>query len=127
LTPRQQEHLTHLAMWMPFEHAAQMLGRVLGVQVNEPNVRRGTQRVGTLYEARQRVQSQQASPAELPAMSAEKQVISIDGAYVPLVKGQWAEVRTMAIGEVKEELTVQGQRELHTCHLSYFSRMRLSI
>jgi hypothetical protein len=56
-------------------------------------------------------------------MSAEKQVISIDGAYVPLVKGQWAEVRTVAIGEVKKELTVQGQREVHACHLSYFSRM----
>src|SRR6266567_540028 len=25
LTPRQQEHLTHLACWMPFARAAQML------------------------------------------------------------------------------------------------------
>ena len=29
----------------------------------------------------------------------------------------------MAIGEVKEEITAPGQREVHTCHLSYFSRM----
>ncbi len=123
LTPRQQEHLTHLAMWMPFERAAQMLERLLGVQVSEPTVRRSTQRAGALYETRQTAQSQQQSPAELPTRSAEKQVISIDGAYVPLVNGQWAEVRTVAIGEVKEELTVAGQRQVHTCHLSYFSRM----
>lgn len=123
LTPRQQEHLTHLAMWMPFERAAQMLERVLGVQVSEPTVRRSTQRAGALYEARQTAQSKQESPAELPTTNVEKQVMSIDGAYVPLVKGQWAEVRTVAIGEVKEELTAAGQREVHTCHLSYFSRM----
>ncbi len=29
LTPRQQEHLTHLATWMPFERAAQMLERLM--------------------------------------------------------------------------------------------------
>ena len=39
LTPRQQEHLAHFALWMPFERATQMLGRVLGVQVSEPTVR----------------------------------------------------------------------------------------
>jgi hypothetical protein len=66
LTPRQQEHLAHLAMWMPIERAAQMLERVLGVQVSEPTMRRSTQRAGALYEARQTAQSQQESPAELP-------------------------------------------------------------
>ena len=39
-------------------------------------------------------------------------------------RGAWAEVRTVAIGEVTAELTVQGQREVHTCHLPYFSRMK---
>jgi hypothetical protein len=29
----------------------------------------------------------------------------------------------VAIGEVKEEISAQGEREVHTCHLSYFSRM----
>jgi hypothetical protein len=123
LTPRQQEHLAHLATWMPFERAAQMLERLLGVQVSEPTVRRGTLRAGALYEARQTAQSQQTSPAELTTVSAENQVISADGAYVPLVGGAWAEVRTVAIGEVKEEHSAQEQSEVHTCHLSYFSRM----
>ena len=123
LTPRQQEHLAHLATWMPFARAAQMLDRLLGVQVSEPTVRRGTLRAGALYAARQTAQSQQPPQASRAETSCEQQVISTDGAYVPLVGGAWAEVRTVAIGEVKEALTAQGQREVHTCHLSYFSRM----
>ena len=108
---------------MPFERAAQMLDRVLGVQVSEPTVRRGTQRAGTLYEARQTAESQQPTQASRVETSCEHQVISTDGAYVPLVAGAWAEVRTVAIGEVKEEITGAEQREVHTCHVSYFSRM----
>ncbi len=90
LTPRQQEHLAHLATWMPFERAAQMLDRLLGVQVSEPTVRRGTQRVGALYEAHQTAQSQQSAQASRAESTSEQQVISIDGAYVPLVGGAWA-------------------------------------
>jgi hypothetical protein len=100
-----------------------MLEEFLGLQVSEPTVRRGTQRAGTLYEARQTVQSQQISQAEAAATPCEKQVISTDGAYVPLVKGEWAEVRTVAIGEVEEKVCRHGQREVHTGQLSYFSRM----
>lgn len=123
LTPRQQEHLAHLAVWMPFERAREMLEQLLGVQVSEPTVRRGTERAGACYEARQTAQSQQAAAAEPAVSSNELQVISTDGAYVPLVKGEWAEVRTLAIGQVKAEITTTGQREVHTDHLSYFSRM----
>lgn len=123
LTPRQQEHLAHLATWMPFARAAQMLEKLLGVQVSEPTVRRGTQRAGMLYAARQTTQSQQTSQAKQAATRCEQQVISTDGAYVPLVKGEWAEVRTVAIGQVKEKAPFQGQSEVHTGQLSYFSRM----
>ncbi len=123
LTPRQQEHLTHLATWMPFERAAQMLERVLGVQVSEPTVRRGTLWAGAAYEARQTTQSQQAFPTQPSVPSGEKVGISTDGAYVPLIKGEWTEVRTVAVGEVQEKPTAAGQREVQTTHLSYFSRM----
>jgi Uncharacterised protein family (UPF0236) len=123
LTPRYHEHLVHLATWMPFAHAARMLDVLFGVQVSEPTVRRLTEQAGALYEARQTAQSQQAAESSSYMGGCAKQVISADGAYVPLIKGQWAEVRTVAIGEVKEEATVQGQRQMHTCQLSYFSRM----
>lgn len=123
LTPRQREHLAHLAVWMPFERARQMLEEFLGIQVSEPTVRRGTERAGALYEARQTAQSQQACPTETATSGCEKQVISTDGAYVPLVKGEWAEVRTVVIGQVKEQVIAHGQHEVHTCEFSYFSRM----
>jgi hypothetical protein len=122
LTPRQQEHLAHLSTWMPFEREAQMLEKLLGVQVSEPTVRRGTLRAGALCEARQTAQSQQSADVSPAVTLCEKQVISTDGAYVPLVKGQWAEVRTVAIGEVKEKIS-RRHKEIETQHLSYFSRM----
>jgi hypothetical protein len=123
LTPRQQEHLAHLGMWMPFERAAQMLERLLGVQVSEPTIRRTTLRAGAVYEARQTTQSQLSDQARPLATTSEKTVISADGAYVPLVGGQWAEVRTVAIGEVQDKSTAKGHKETQTQHLSYFSRM----
>jgi hypothetical protein len=123
LTPKQQEHLAHLATWMPFERAREMLETLLGVQVSEPSVRRGTLHAGALYAAHQTAQSQQPYPADSAVISCEQQVNSTDGAYVPLVKGEWAEVRTVAIGEAKAKVTAQGEREVHTCHVSYFSRM----
>ena len=63
LPPRQQEHVAHLALWMPFERATQMLAHVLGVQISEPTVRRLTERAGALYDARQMAHSQH-SPSD---------------------------------------------------------------
>lgn len=124
LTPRQQEHLAHLAIWMPFERAAQMLERVLGVQVSEPIVRRQTERAGAWYEARQTAQGQQPPHDSAASVSGEKQVISTDGPYISLVAGQWAEVRTLAIGEVKDErTTIQEPRKVKTEQVTYFSCM----
>jgi hypothetical protein len=49
--------------------------------------------------------------------------MSADGALVPLVKGEWAEVRTLAIGEVEEQHASEGSSEIHVNQLSYFSRL----
>jgi Uncharacterised protein family (UPF0236) len=122
LTPKHQEHLAHLGSWMPFERAAQMLETLVGVQVSEPTVRRGTERMGAHCERQQMAQSQQpVSPDSGSRRSCEKQVISTDGAFVPLVAGAWAEVRTVAIAEVKQASETTEQVQVH--QLSYFSRM----
>jgi hypothetical protein len=123
LTPKHQEHLAHLGSWMPFQRAAQMMETLLDIQVSEPSVRRGTQCAGACYQTRQTAESQQPpslAPAQSPAP--EQLVMSTDGAYVPLVGGEWAEVRTVAIGEIKAE-TKRGTQEVHARSLSYFSRM----
>jgi len=123
LTPRQQEYLAHLALWMPFERAAQRLGRLVGVQVSEPTVRRLTERAGAVYEARQTAHSLHSPVDRLRKACGNKQVFSTDGAYISLVGGQWAEVRTLAIGEVQEEPSVHGPTQVKTEQISYFSRM----
>ena len=80
LRPKQPEHLAHLATWMPFERARAMLETILGVQVSEPTLRRGTLRAGALYAAHQTAQSHQPSLTEPTVSSSEHQVISTDGA-----------------------------------------------
>lgn len=123
LTSRQQDHLVHLSSWMPFERAAQMMECLLGVQVSEATTRRQSEQAGTLAQAVQTAQAQ-AKPELLTASpTAKRFAVSADGAYVPLLKGQWAEVRTVAIGQVEQERTVSGEQEIHVRHLSYFSRM----
>jgi hypothetical protein len=124
LAPRQQEHLVHLASWMPFAQAARMLERLLGVQVSEETVRRLTEHMGCQVETAQTAEAHapwQEEPAgKKPPL---RQAFSADGAYVPLVKGEWAEVRTLAIGEVQEQCTSDGTTEIHVEQLSYFSRL----
>ena len=119
LSPLFQDHLTRLATWMPFAHAAQMLAALTGVQVSEATTRRQTYGAGAAYEA---VQAAQALTSEHPGdcSPAAKLVMSADGAMVPLVHGQWAEVKTLVIGEVA---VGQEAGEAQCQRLSYFSRM----
>lgn len=119
VSPQYQDHLVRLAVWMPFARAAEMLEALTGVQVSEATMRRQTYTAGVAYQA---VQTAQAAAGEQPAPSKPvgKLVVSADGAMVPLVHGQWAEVKTLVIAEVQagpEAGSVQSTQ------LSYFSRM----
>ena len=50
------------------------------------------------------------------------QQLSVDGAMVPLVRREWAEVKTLAVGEVRQRMR-DGEIGPHTEEISYFSRM----
>src|SRR5436190_14047526 len=94
LAPRQQEHLVHLASWMPFAWAARMLEHLLGVQVSEETARRLTEQAGVRVEAAQTSQAKAPVQEEPQAKAVPARlVMSADGACVPLLKGEWAEVR----------------------------------
>ena len=125
LAPSIQDHLTHLASWMPFRRAAQMIERLLRVQVSEATIRRHTEAAGALYEQQQTALSHHSSSgSEWPVPSRpvpQRLVLSGDGAFVGLVKGAWAEVRTLVIGEV--DPSAASEQEVRTHALSYFSRM----
>lgn len=126
LTPRQHEHLVHLASWMPFARAAELLERLLGVQVSAATVRRLTEAAGAALEQVETAASQhgleRGEPTTLPGPIESKVVLSADGAFVPLVKGEWAEVRTLAIGAV-EARSCSPDQEAQTHAWSYFSRL----
>lgn len=119
LTPRLLEEVVHLATWMPFAQAAKHLKRSTRVELSEPTVRRQTLAAGAAYVAFQTAQAEhilQTCPA-CPC-APDCVVVSADGAMVPLRHGEWAEVKTLVVGE-RDPTAPAG--DLHT--LSYFSRL----
>ncbi len=120
LAPGLHERLVRLSTWIPsFEHSARELGYLTSTYVSEPTVRRLTEAAG---QACCEVQTQQVERLERelpePPEAVQVQQLSVDGAMVPLVRGEWAEVKTLAVGTVDSS---GGQ--VHTHGLSYFSRL----
>ena len=105
---------------MPFRPVVEMLAFFTRVRVGRETVRRLTEGAGATEEAvetgeLERLERERPVPPEGPAV----QQMSADGAMVPLVRGEWAEVRTLSIGEVER----RGTGEVHAKEVSYFSRM----
>ena len=121
LAPRQQEHLVHLACFMPFDKVTQMMEELLSVQINEETVRRLTERMGACMEAAEIAAD--GVPESKEEQPLQRCAFSTDGAMISLVHKQWVETRTVAIGEPQEKLNAQGKREIHVGKLSYFSRL----
>jgi hypothetical protein len=126
LTPSLQEDLVRLGTWMPFARAAAELARLRGVRISEATARGRTEAAGAAYVA---VQTAQAVAIERDAPPAPagpaRQFLSVDGAMVPLVGGRWAEVKTLALGEIQPPAWDEraGDWVVHTTALSYFSRL----
>jgi hypothetical protein len=124
LAPRQQEHLVHLACFMPFDKVAEMMEALLGVVTTEETVRRHTEQVGSWMETWQTAEVEvEDGPSEDLERPLERCVFSPDGAMISLVHKQWAEVRTVAIGEPQQKRNARGEMEVHVGKLSYFSRL----
>ena len=123
LTPRLAESVVRMGTWMPFGRAAQELEHLLGVQVSEASVRRLSERAGASYVSVQEEEVERLE-RELPTapLGPQLQLLSVDGAMVPLLNKQWTEVKTLAVGEVSQALNRNGERVIRTKELSYFSR-----
>jgi hypothetical protein len=125
LTPSLVENLVRLGTWLPFKPAAHMLAHFTRVRVGATTARRLTIHAGAAYEAVQTAMVEHLEQ-ELPAapQGPAVQLLSVDGAMVPLVGGEWAEVKTLALGVVQEPVVNRrGEQEIHTTELSYFSRL----
>lgn len=109
---------------MPFRRAMETLADLLRVEVSEPTARRQTETWGTRYVG---VQEEEVKRIErdLPAAPAgpEKLLLSVDGAMVPLVGGEWAEVKTLLLGVIEESVWEGNEWVVHASNLSYFSRL----
>ena len=124
LTPSLQEGVVRLGTWMPFLRAATELGFFMHVTVTEPSARRTTEAAGAAYvavqtEAVEQIERSLPPPPAGPAL----QFLSVDGAMVPLVHREWAEVKTLALGIVAEPVLEKGEWVVHSTELSYFSRL----
>jgi hypothetical protein len=105
----------------PFTRVPELLAHFTRVTISEATARRLTEGAGAAYEAIQeadRAEVERAAPE--PAPGSAVQQLSVDGAMVPLRKGAWGEVKTLAIGEVVPDPAKPG--EVRTGNLSYFSR-----
>jgi len=124
LTPRGQEQLVRLGAWMPFAQAVELFEDFTRVTVTEAWVRRHTEQAGAAAVAHQTAaveQLERETPA--PPVGPDKLCLSADGAFVPLVHKEWAEVKTLMVGEVAPPVIENGEPVVHLQAVSYFSRL----
>ncbi len=112
-----------LGSWVPFHRIPELLRGFVGTLVSAPTVRRLTEGAGAAYVAVQTVAVEHVEhvehSGEAPPVGPAVLQASVDGAMVPLRgKGEWAEVKTLAIGSIAP--TASGPVAVE---LSYFSRM----
>jgi hypothetical protein len=105
---------------VPFAEAADVLAETRGISMDHETLRRWTERAGQVAAAETDA-AVAAWYARYPASppGPALQVLSVDGAMVPLRHGDWAEVRTLAIGEG----TLDAAGHPQTVNLSYCSRL----
>ena len=119
LTPALAASAVRVGASVPFAEAAALLAHFTGVRVGSETVRRLTEAAGAAQVA---VETAAVAALErtLPdgPPGPTMQLLSVDGAMVPLRAGVWAEVKTLAVGEV-----VAAPDGPTTAALSYFSRL----
>jgi hypothetical protein len=97
---------------------------LLQVQISNSTVRRLTESHGAAYVAVQTAEVEEIErQTPLPPKGPDKQLLSVDGAMVPLVGGEWAEVKTLVLGAIGEPVVEKGEQVVHARGLSYFSRL----
>ena len=125
LTPRLHEALVRLSIQQPsFAKAAAEFTFFTGATVHADTGRRRTEAAGSVllaHETAEAARILREHPASPPGP--DTLVLSVDGAMVPLVGGQWREVRTLAVGEVQPPRATPDGVLIQTTNLSYFSRL----
>ena len=111
-----------LGVLVPFAQVPPLIAHFTGVTVSVDTVRRLTEAAGAVQAARELAAVEQIErtlpdPPAGPAL----QLLSVDGAMVPLVSGEWSEVKMLAIGTIVPDPADSAQ--VTTGDLSYFARL----
>jgi hypothetical protein len=124
LTPTLHSWLVRLSAYLPFAQAASLLSEFAHVALSEGTAQRLTFSAGATYVVQQTVLAHQIITTMPPAPAGpDRLLLSVDGAMVPLLAGEWAEAKTVVVGEVTTETAADGTSRPHTSHLSSFSRL----
>ena len=114
--------MSRLGSKMPFEQALEEVWDSRRIHLSEGTIRQTTHRHGKVAEALMHSAVERLE-AEAPAATATpgKLMVSADGAMVPLVNGEWREVKSIAVGEVASEwMARKGEVVVRTKEISYF-------
>ena len=113
-----------LAVWMPFARAAGELAWFCGAAVGAETARRLSEAAGAALVALETAEAARpAAQTPPPPAGPRVQQLSADGALVPLVGGAWAEVKTVAVGEVVAARGADGAPVIRTTDASCFARL----
>jgi hypothetical protein len=123
-TPLLQDQLAHLGVWMPFAKAVDLLATFTQTSASESTAQRLTEAIGLAYEAVQVTEAERIE-RDWPEVEEgpDKLIVSVDGAFVPVLHGEWAEVKTLVVGEVDQPSIFDGKTVVSTHNHSYFSRV----
>ncbi len=109
-SPAVEHAVIRLGTWVPFERVPGELAALVRVTIGGETVRRRTEAAGAALVA-----AEQATVERLgrtwPAperVGADWYQVSVDGALVPRVHGEWAEVKTLAVGRLERQQQVDG-------------------
>ncbi len=109
---------------MPFERVPAALPFFTRTHLSMETARRRTEGAGGALVTieTQPVEWLGREPPAAPDGPAVQQ-LSVDGAMVPLLNGEWAEVKALAVGTVGQRITKEGETVPKTTDLHYFSRL----
>jgi hypothetical protein len=120
-TPRLVEQIARLGTsCISFQEACALLSDLLGVEVIAETVRCITQAGGrhaVALETREAAKLRQSLAPPVVTVVERLQQVSVDGVMVPLLHGEWGEVKNLAIGRVEQ--TGEGPK---AADLTYFAR-----
>ncbi len=124
LSPSLADKLVRLSSHLPFRVAVELLADFFGVGVSWETARRLCEGAGKTYCEYQSGEVERLE-REMPVVGEKWShlQVSVDGAMVGLVGGEWAEVKTMAIGAVHCASNEKGELVTQCRELSYFSRL----